>query len=453
MSLTKRVGLLAGTAALSMTSGSLAGTGAGTDQDLAARLAAAEAKIAELSAASSDKWLTDQRAAEIRNIVQDVLADADTRASLLTQGVTAGYDGGAVLGSADGNWLLKTNFHMQQRYIYNNASAATGSGTDENVAGFESTRAKFIITGHVVSPDWFYRVDHNVASNGNAREGTLNAYVGHDYGNGWKIAMGTMKAPLLREELVEAHHQLVMERSLLNYIFSAGYVDGIEGMYEGEQFRFAISYNDGHNSGMTGWGVEDTEWAFTGRVEWLASGTYDQFSDFTSPQGSEMGILVGGAIHYEKGEYGTPTADELEVLILTIDGSFEGDGWNAYAAWMYADLDDDAAFDVNPNGFLVQGGFYLADTLELYGRYEWADFDTSGIEDHGVFTIGVNKYFAGHNAKWTTDIVIATEEIDATVSGISPGSTGGAYGLTGVRPDDVGEDGQFAFRTQISIFF
>jgi hypothetical protein len=166
-----------------------------------------------------------------------------------------------------------------------------------------------------------------------------------------------------------------------------------------------------------------------------------------------MGILVGGAIHYEKGEYGTPTADELEVLILTIDGSFEGDGWNAYAAWMYADLDDDAAFDVNPNGFLVQGGFYLADTLELYGRYEWADFDTSGIEDHGVFTIGVNKYFAGHNAKWTTDIVIATEEIDATVSGISPGSTGGAYGLTGVRPDDVGEDGQFAFRTQISIFF
>ena len=50
MSLTKRIGLFAGTAALTVTGSSLAGSGADADRasDLEARLAAAEAKIAQL---------------------------------------------------------------------------------------------------------------------------------------------------------------------------------------------------------------------------------------------------------------------------------------------------------------------------------------------------------------------------------------------------------------------
>jgi len=42
----------------------------------------------ELRIQVADDWLTEQRADEIRNLVSDVLADADTRSSLLQDGMT-----------------------------------------------------------------------------------------------------------------------------------------------------------------------------------------------------------------------------------------------------------------------------------------------------------------------------------------------------------------------------
>src|SRR5688500_12834912 len=111
MSLKTRVGLLAGAAALTLTGvGSAHPTSEPTNDELAQRLAAAEAKIAAMEAADNQNWLTEQRAAEIRGLVQDVIADADSRASLLQGGMTSGYDNGFILGDSTGNWLLRTNF-------------------------------------------------------------------------------------------------------------------------------------------------------------------------------------------------------------------------------------------------------------------------------------------------------------------------------------------------------
>ena len=63
-------------------------------EQMAARIAELEAKMAQFT--NGDTWLTEQRADEIRGLVQDVLADADTRASLLQSGTSAGYDDGFV---------------------------------------------------------------------------------------------------------------------------------------------------------------------------------------------------------------------------------------------------------------------------------------------------------------------------------------------------------------------
>src|SRR5438552_18728597 len=113
--------------------------------------------------------------------------------------MTAGYDNGMVLGSADGNWLLRTNFLMQQRFIWNRQdSSVEDFGGDPNRYGFENTRSKFILSGHVVNPQWFYLIDINVGSNGGGvslpflfggvlgagedpRTGVGNAYLGYDY--------------------------------------------------------------------------------------------------------------------------------------------------------------------------------------------------------------------------------------------------------------------------------
>ena len=62
-----------------------------------------------------DAWLNDQRVDEIRELVSDVLADADTRANLLGDSATTGYKNGWFITTADGRWKLKFNFQLQVR--------------------------------------------------------------------------------------------------------------------------------------------------------------------------------------------------------------------------------------------------------------------------------------------------------------------------------------------------
>jgi hypothetical protein len=78
-----------------------------TTESLRNEIASLRAEIATLR--QDDNWLNEQRADEIRGLVQDVLADADTRSSLMANGLTAGYDNGFMLGSEDGNFKLKIN--------------------------------------------------------------------------------------------------------------------------------------------------------------------------------------------------------------------------------------------------------------------------------------------------------------------------------------------------------
>jgi hypothetical protein len=98
---------LLGVASLTLTSAGFAGSD--MNADLQNRLEAAEARIAELSADQNQNWLNDERADAVRSLVQDVLADADTRASLQGDGSNAGYDGGFTIASGDGNWSLTMN--------------------------------------------------------------------------------------------------------------------------------------------------------------------------------------------------------------------------------------------------------------------------------------------------------------------------------------------------------
>lgn len=436
MKLLKRVGFLSGAAALTISGGAFGdNVNDISKQELLNRLDAAESRLAELEAQNNDNWLTEQRAEEMRNLVYDVLADADTRASLLQNGITAGYDDGAVLGSSDGNWLLKTNLLMQQRFIFNNQDNVT----NEDTYGFENTRTKFIMSGHVASPEWFYRVDINVGS-GAGRGGVLNAYLGYEYGNGWSIQMGSMKTPLLREELVEAQYQLAVERSNVNYFFTGGYSDGIQVNYQGDQFAFHGMFSDGAGTGQTIWSTPDTDYAFTARGEYLAMGNWDQFMDFTSPQGSETGVLVGGAIHYQEGESDT-FLDGASLLVVTGDVSVEGDGWNVFGAIIYQDMETAGGADTSPWGVVVQGGYYITENGEIFGRYEWTDFDVDGADDLNILTAGYNHYFAGHNAKWTTDIGYGFDQVAAPAN------------ITGYRPDPSGSDGQWVIRTQFQILF
>jgi hypothetical protein len=415
-----------------------------TTESLRNEIASLRAEIATLR--QDDNWLNEQRADEIRGLVQDVLADADTRSSLMANGLTAGYDNGFMLGSEDGNFKLKINGQMQVRFNFRSVDDDGGS-IDSTRWGFENTRTKLIFSGHVGSPQWMYYIEGDFGgeyTSSTSSFGTFtlqDAWIGYDMGNGWTLLMGQMKVPVLREWIVKSSNQLAIERSNVAYLSpAASRTQGVAVDYKADQWHFTVAYVDGAGTANTAALAEDTEFALAGRAEFLFQGNWDQFSDFSSAPGSETGILAGFGGHYQIAEYGTPTADELEVIVLTGDVSVEGDGWNVFGALIYQMLDDDATIDVDTFGFVVQGGMFFTDSLEGFARYEWFDFDTSGVDELSIITVGVNHYY-GNNVKATVDVGFATD----TVSG--------STAVTGFT-DDIGtNDGQIVIRSQLQLTF
>jgi len=478
MSPIKRIGLLAGVGALALSGASFADTTVDDQNDaLRARIAELENRLAAVEANNGDNWLTEQRAAEVRALVEDVLADADTRSSMMAQGMSMGYQDGAFVGND--NWNIKTNLLLQTRFMLNARRfpspdpGGVATGLDNTTWGFEVTRAKFMLSGHVVDPTWYYRVDIETTTNAaglttaafsDARTGVLNAYIGKDFENGWKVAVGQFKAPLLYGDFeVEAQNQQAVERSYLTYLYTGSYTQGVLVTWETDQIRLNLSYNNGINDIQYGGGVTtapgvggstgaalatDTKYSFTGRVDWLAMGTWDQFKQYTSPKGEEMGVMVGGAVQFQSGEGQISQVTggiQDSLLVFTVDASAKFGGANVYGMLVYSNMDPAEGTPgvgvANPWGFQIGGGVYLDDTLEAFGLYEWSDLDVPGTNDLSMITVGVNKYIDGQHAKWTTDFGWGLDSVPFNIP------------VTGWMADVGGEEGQFLLRSQLQILF
>lgn len=443
MSLTKFVGLLAGTAL----AGSALAASVDGGTDAMNEIANLKKEIAELKAANGDKWLTEQRETEIRAVVQDVLADADTRSSLQAAQATSGYNNGFFISSPDGNFKLQMNGQLQTRWAYNwlstrdmdNSTTSSATGTSFNDAGiakaaygFEVRRAKLEFSGHIADPSWQYAVtlayqqffgqngtngapqDNNFAGGGGVSQGDNfaggigleNAYVKKDLGNGFSVMVGQFKSPFLREWLVSSKYQLATERSLVSTLFGTGWTQGIQANWNNDMLRAMVSYNDGANNANLGsisgtnvtnangnLGVGSTQWAFTGRVEAMLSGNWAQFDNLTSMRGEGSGILVGGGINWQRGGQqeanvaggpGSGNADG-EFFSWTVDATWDLGGANLYAAWVMNTSYSLPASqgDINSYGIVLQGGYFVTDAIELFARWEWYCISNKNTNEAG----------------------------------------------------------------------
>ena len=424
-----------------------------TIADLTARVAHLESVVGRLRSGRDEPWLTTRRAAEIHGFVQDVLADADTRSSLLQDGMTAGWDRGFFLGSADGNYLLRVQGQLQARFVYNTQD---NIADDDHRWGFENRRTKLTFSGNVIDPSWQYRIQS--AANRDGGDFDLDdAFIAKHFDD-WTLRIGQFKPPYLREKLVSSSRQLAVERSLVNEVFNQGRSQGVELAYRGDQFSAAVMLNEGFDRDNTPALAQDTEFAITARVEALLAGSWGQFKDFASWPDETSAVMIGAAVHYERDEFGTgdglfvdadadglddtPNDDEAETFTFTADVSLEFGSANAFAAILYRDIDS-GALNVEQFGVVVQGGVFLTNDWEIFARYEWGDLDTAGVDDLSVITFGVNRFWAKHALKWSMDVGIGLNEI------AEPFSASGA----GWRTDGVGQDRQIVVRSQMQLLF
>lgn len=442
----KKVGLLAGAA--SVTLGSMA-FGEITPSDRDARIAALESEIQAIKADTGSNWLTDARAEEMRMLVQEVIADSETRASLLGNGGTAGWDNGFYLSNGDGSFTLNLSGQIDFRYIYNNRNNASD---EDDTSGFEARRTKLKFKGNLFSKKLSYSVT-GAFDRSDGAFGLEDAYGKWDLGDGWGFKWGQFKLPFNHEELVSSSMQLAVDRSFVNEIVNLDYSQGVEFSYAGDQCRFWFAFSDGSSQGNTAWNntTGDTEWAFTSRVEWLAAGSdWSNFNDYTSLGTEEFGLMIGGGVHWQSDDYNSSNNDETKVFQWTVDAALEDNGWNLAAAFYGAHTDPSLSSSRQQDqyGFTLQGGAFLQpDKLEIFGQWGWYDFDdpTMTSDSIDVLTFGLNYYIDGngHAWKWTNDIVWALDPVPSSTS----------FSGIGLLADNGVDEDQIAIRSQMQILF
>ena len=441
--------------------------GSTTDTDLQARLDSAEVLLDELAAQQNADWMSEARSEQVRGIVQDVLADADTRASLQGSAATSGYNDGFFIRSSDGKWSMKMNGLFQERWNLGHQGASTVSqaapllpatinGTYNTAFGFETTRAALNFSGELAGVafydarlNWSPYNANNVnnlglragAANGISNDPLEWAYGGWHMDDTWSIQVGRQKFDVMRGFMVNAEDQQAIERSSQTYYWNTSSItNGIKAVGTSDTMRGNVMFSNGSGAGVGNntWTQNQHGWAVTGRCEWLLEGAWNQFDEIGSTVGGADGWLWGVGGGYLRNQ-----DQSQNNWLISTDLSYQANGWNAYGSVTTGNNDNGvgdiystaiAVPGLFPNndgtsiGFEVGAGMYLDDTNELYARWQWlspggayggifqdprTSLGPGGIVPFGssynpssklnMFTIGWNNYIAGPNAKLSVD--------------------------------------------------
>ena len=383
-------------------------------------------QVQQLRARQQAPWLDERRAEEVKALIQEVLADADTRSSLLEDGATAYYDNGFIIQDQTDNFLLKIGSYMQFRYLYSSAPQTD----DDEEGGFQTRRLALMFSGYVGSPRISYFIMPTICrTDGNMR--LELGYVSYKLDDTWTLTGGQTKAPFGREWVTSAMLQPMVERSYVNSLFSSLYVQGVQATRQGEDTRLTLAVHDGTWSWNQDFDANRTDYALGARGEWKVYGNWGQFKD-TLGWAGDHGLMLGSAIEFDRGETGGGTATP-DLLKYTGDVSLEGDGWNLYAAFTGQHVESNGSvgiLEADQWGLVLQGGvFIVPDKVDLYARYEWIDVDgvnfkqstgvtTATSDDTAqILTVGTNYFLRGHRTKLSFDVVHAFDGLPVTDTG------------------------------------
>jgi hypothetical protein len=395
---------------------------------------------------------------EVRAIVAEMLADAETRTSLLADG-NAGHDGSKFFLAGDG-YKLTIGGHMQFRYTANfRDDSPTG---DDFSSGFTNRRLKLDINS-VLPGGWETYFTARLRSGGEL-EAEIAA-VAKKWGDGWQFRGGQFRFHIVREETMADRRMVALERSIPTFAYAQGYPQGVELSKTNESTRWFVAFGDGLKSDNTDLlDKEDTskfvvskeaEYAFSGRFDAVVGQDADfkRFDEMNPRRGKGTGALVGGAVHWQQSpNTAAPTDRDRDTLLYTADALVHGDGWTIFGAFIgrYTETRSSSAdSDFNDFGATVLAAWNVAEKWDLYARWEALYVDSARGQlgtNFNFLTFGASHSFAGHAAKVTGDVLWALDDTTGLRTlGLLPSS---GIGLSG-----QGEENEVAIRVQFQMLF
>lgn len=456
-----------------------------------------QSQVGQLSTKNDETWLNQKRAEEVKSLIKEVLSDADTRASLLESGATAGHNGtNFFLASEDGNFLLKVWGQIQARYIANFRNKVdnheNGDGDlvkttiDPSEDGFQIRRAKVGFEGFIGDPKLEYRILFAPNRDTGAVE-IEDAWIAYTVMDGVKVWGGRYQDRFSREAYMSSKNQQTVDRSTVAYAFAGndGFVEGVgvEWKVLPDWLTLSANVNDGLNSGTQGgastgfqnggndFNNDATDIAVTARADAKLTGDWKNMSDVEAWSSVEdLQIFLGGAVHYELGESGDRnaasnfkvTSPGLGALTIpyddftqfTVDGIVKIQGFSLMAAGYAWFIETPEAAPtgkgtVEAYAATIQAGYFvIPDKLEPFVRYEYIMVDNAlDTNDLSIVTGGFNYFFKKHAAKLTVDAVWAINNVN------SANTFGTSLSGVGLLTDDLHQENQVVVRAQFQLLF
>jgi len=449
---------------------SAAGSSPASNADVASEIGALKQRIADLEAKDNANWMTDERAAQIRGIVEDVLKDAKTRGQF-ADGSNMGYNNGFFIQTADGNYKLQINGLVQARYDYTYRHDAntqdslhpiTGTHNQEDTSGFDIRRARLKFSGNIFAPNIIYNFYGDFYGASTGAFTVLEAFVGYNFNDMFKVRIGAQKMPFTRVSAdADTQLDLMARPEVFTAMMGNDTTRAMGVSLYGEPIKDKMDYefqvNNGVNSNTlrrpdtTDTGTSnavnlDNRLGFYTRLNYAGSGKLKDFSDQPDLRSDnrEFIWLAGVAGGYESQNDNTSTTAHAlpspqstavmaignrgapgfttytlngDVFRMTADWTAKYQGWAFQGAGLFQQINANEGATEPFKQSLFEHGYYaqigymiIPQKLELAGRVQY--LLTEGSPNIGeYYTVGANYYIYGHNAKIQSDVTYTPEAV------------------------------------------
>lgn len=320
-------------------------------------------------------------------------------ATLATQNTTGPKVGGYIITALD--------YESDPPILDDNGTP--GDPTDDTATegddtlGWDFRNIRLIVSGDL-GHDYSYKVSFDLA---NGEAALQDAYVDWKITDGIKGRWGRYKLPMVRSGLISKQKLLFLQRTAIGDVLGVRDI-GVSVSGQFEMVNFWVNAQNGVD-GVT------KDMFYNARVTFDVMGDGVAMVEGAYGAGDAMGLTIGAAIGDDSG------VDNG--LVWVIEAALTSGPFSIAAE--IADFDEDW-----PNQFAdstpwdATASFMFTEMYEVAARYE--DFDNDN--DEVAYSLGLNRYVAGHDIKWT--LQYTRLETDLEVGGIAFDRDQVSLGLT-----------------------